>query len=188
MADPFTSAPVKNKLFSSVFFFFCDEMVWKLVKFTEEWSFTLAITTWTKGKFTNERRDWEENAVVQLMPLVFSCRRLKRVLRLRNSSVRVSGAISELALMELHLKWISIMDRSCRGMMYAQPKTCSSINRHQRFRGTYCIHSQDNYFTLKMETAGISETVVSIYETTGCYILEHHISFLVFFISLKKII
>jgi hypothetical protein len=80
------------------------------------------------------------------------------------------------------------MDISGTGMTYAQPKKCSSINRYERFRETYCIHSQDNYFTLKMDTVGMSETLVSIYETRECYILEHHTSFLVFVISLRKII
>jgi hypothetical protein len=46
---------------------------------------------------------------------------------------------------------------------------CSLVEVYQRFRGLCCLHHQGNEFTLMMEAARTSETLVNFYQTKRRY-------------------
>ena len=81
---------------------FCVRTVWKLVKCMEEWHSTVLITTWARGRFTNE---WVDSKVARRVRMMFvlSIYRLYHAFRLQDWSIRVSGTTSEAAWMTQNL-------------------------------------------------------------------------------------
>jgi len=105
---------------------FCVRTVWKLVKCIEEWHSTMLITTWTRGRFTNE---WVDSKVARhvRMRFVTSSYRLYHAFRLKDWSIRVSGTTWETAWMAQNL------DVCCAG----QEAVEWSLRRRDKISGSW---------------------------------------------------
>lgn len=97
----------------------CDQKVWKLIKFTVEWHFSVNVAVWTSDKLATLLKDSEEWGGLPSTTSLCGYE-MYYVLRLRSRSISVSGTTDEWIMIRFYPKRVSVISRSCTRMTEAR--------------------------------------------------------------------